>query len=130
MSVPASLMASPARSLLTLYPSRLRHSITLLLARFSSPAGGRGRPSVCPDPDTVKSPLTLYKYLLRQTELLPASAANFYRDSIRRGYGQHTEEDDPERIEQIVQRAKQDAKWIVEKVDKRSRRFPCHAHAL
>ena len=36
---------------------------------------------------------------------------------IPQGYSQHTEEDDPERIKQIVKRAKQDAKWVVEKVN-------------
>ena len=34
------------------------------------------------------------------------------------GYSQHTEEDDPERIEQIIKRAKQDAQWVIEKVAK------------
>jgi hypothetical protein len=48
--------------------------------------------------------------------LLPPAASVFYRDSIRRGYGQHSEEEDPERIKMIIDRAIQDAKWILKKV--------------
>ena len=70
---------------------------------------------MCPDPATVTTPRRLYKFLHRQTELLPGPAASFYKDSIRRGYGQHTDETDPERICQIIERAIQDANWIVEK---------------
>ena len=80
---------------------------------FSSKPSGA---SLCPDPSTVTNPRILYKYLHRQTELLPdKKAASFYKDSIRRGYGQHTEETDPERVKQIIERAIQDAEWIVKK---------------
>ena len=84
-----------------------------LIRSFSSsrPPGA----SLCPDPATVTNPRILYKYLHRQTELLPRLAAAHYKDSIRRGYGQHTEEDDPDRVKQIIEKAIQDAEWIVKK---------------
>ena len=87
---------------------------TAIRSLSSKPSGPSGA-SLCPDPATVTTPRRLYKFLHRQTELLPGPAASFYKDSIRRGYGQHTDETDPERISQIIERAIQDAKWIVEK---------------
>ena len=36
----------------------------------------------------------------------------------RKEYEQHTEEDDPERIQQIIDRAVRDAEWILKKYNK------------
>jgi len=82
----------------------------------------------------------LYKILVKETQKLPEDAAKFYKDSIKRvgmlpfdlmladafcftvqGYGQHADESDPERLEQIYQRAVQDAKWIVDKYAKETK---------
>lgn len=52
---------------------------------------------------------------MRETEKLPKDAAKFYQKSIRHGYEQHSEEDDPERIQQIIQRSVEDAEWILKK---------------
>lgn len=62
----------------------------------------------------------LYKYLLRQSEKLPNNAQNYYRQSIRQGFEQHAEEIDPVRISQIINRAIEDGKWIVEKYSKQN----------
>ena len=103
-----------AASLRYISPKFLFPSVTRSFS--SKPSGGS---SLCPEPSTVNNPRILYKYLHRQTELLPdKKAASFYKDSIRRGYGQHTEETDPERIKQIIERAIQDAVWIVKKYTK------------
>jgi len=67
---------------------------------------------------TITSARTLYKFLMRETEKLPQDAAKFYQKSIRHGYEQHSEEDDPERIQQIIQRSVEDAEWILKKYTK------------
>ena len=38
--------------------------------------------------------------------------------NYRKEYEQHTEEDDPERIQQIIDRAVRDAEWILKKYNK------------
>lgn len=63
----------------------------------------------------------LFKYLMRQTEKLPADAKLFYRGSIRREYRQHEEESEPERIQQIIQQTIKDAEWIVNKYSKQNK---------
>jgi len=40
---------------------------------------------------SISTTKALYKYLIRQTERLPADAKTFYRSSIRREYEQHQE---------------------------------------
>ena len=37
---------------------------------------------------------------------------------FRAGYQQHAEEDDPERLTQIIERSVEDAEWIVKKYTK------------
>jgi len=61
---------------------------------------------------TTKS---LYKFLVRETQKLPKDAKIFYKSSIRHGYEQHSDEKDPERIQQIIDRSIEDADWIVKK---------------
>ena len=71
--------------------------------------------------------------MVRTCSRLPPDAANYYRSSIRytlmlfenrkiflfisfrKEYEQHCEEDDPERIQQIMDRAVKDAEWILKK---------------
>ena len=85
----------------------------------------------------ITSVRTLYKFLMRETYKLPKDAAKFYQKSIRhvsimlkwipkrakslikdlsQGYQQHADEDDPERVQQIIQRSIEDAEWILKKV--------------
>ena len=66
--------------------------------------------------ESVSNPRQLYKHLVRETRKLPEDAAKFYKDSIRRGFSQHADETDPERVKQIIDRAVEDAKWVVDKV--------------
>eukprot|EP00091_Calanus_sinicus_P014157 TRINITY_DN31548_c0_g1_i1.p1 TRINITY_DN31548_c0_g1~~TRINITY_DN31548_c0_g1_i1.p1 ORF type:complete len:160 (-),score=36.08 TRINITY_DN31548_c0_g1_i1:223-702(-) len=61
------------------------------------------------------NPKSLYKFLLRSCSVLPPDAAKFYRVSVRKEYEQHREEEDPERVEQIMERAVKDAEWILNK---------------
>ena len=43
-----------------------------------------------------------------------------FSDSVffRKEYEQHSEEDDPERVQQIIDRALRDAEWILKKYKK------------
>jgi len=67
---------------------------------------------------SITTTKALYKYLIRQTELLPADAKKFYRASIRREYEQHQDESDPERVKQMIEQSVKDAEWIVNKYNK------------
>lgn len=64
------------------------------------------------------SPQGLYKYLIRSCNKLPHDASKYYKESVRKEYEQHCEEDDPERIQQIMERAVKDAEWILNKYKK------------
>uniref|UniRef100_A0A3Q3XLU1 LYR motif-containing protein 9 n=1 Tax=Mola mola TaxID=94237 RepID=A0A3Q3XLU1_MOLML len=69
--------------------------------------------------ELVQTPVQLYRYLLRCCRQLPTAAMQqHYRHAIRQvsGYNSHSDEDDPERIQMIIQRAIADADWILEKV--------------
>lgn len=62
----------------------------------------------------------LYKYLLRECQKLPKDAQEFYKHSIRQSFKQHTLESDPVRVKQIIERALEDASWVVKKYAGRS----------
>ena len=64
------------------------------------------------------NPRSLYKFLVRSCNQLPSDAASFYKVSVRKEFEQHSEEDDPERIQQIMDRAVKDADWILKKYKK------------
>ncbi|XP_024938947.1 LYR motif-containing protein 9 isoform X2 [Cephus cinctus] len=66
----------------------------------------------------IDSPKLLYKFLLRECQKLPHGAKEFYKHSIKQNFKQHVYEPDPERVKQIIQRALDDAKWIVQKYEK------------
>lgn len=66
----------------------------------------------------LKSPKLLYKFLLRECELLPKNAQQFYKHSIKQSFKQHVIEPDKERVRQIMEKAVEDAKWIVNKYTK------------
>jgi len=64
------------------------------------------------------TPKSLYKFLLQTCSRLPPDASKFYKTAVRTEYDQHREEDDPERIQQIMERAVKDAEWILKKYNK------------
>lgn len=66
----------------------------------------------------LKSPRQLYKFLLRECERLPKEAQGFYRHSVKQNFKQHLIEPDKERVQQIMEKAMQDAEWIVNKYTK------------
>ncbi|XP_029468725.1 LYR motif-containing protein 9 [Rhinatrema bivittatum] len=69
-----------------------------------------------PGATLVHSPLQLYRYLLRCCRLLPTeSVQQHYKHAIRQSFRVHADEDDPERIQQIIRRAIEDADWILNK---------------
>uniref|UniRef100_A0A146ZNM3 LYR motif-containing protein 9 n=2 Tax=Fundulus heteroclitus TaxID=8078 RepID=A0A146ZNM3_FUNHE len=70
--------------------------------------------------ELIQTPVQLYRYLLRCCRRLPSTPMQqHYRHAIRQGYNSHSDEDDPERIQMIIQRAVKDAEWILEKYAKK-----------
>uniref|UniRef100_A0A194AK89 LYR motif-containing protein 9 n=1 Tax=Pinctada fucata TaxID=50426 RepID=A0A194AK89_PINFU len=65
-----------------------------------------------------KEPVQLYRHLLKCIKVLPKDAQGYYRHYIRQGFKSHSDETDPERIKQIIERAKEDVQYIVEKYKK------------
>ncbi|XP_072547176.1 LYR motif-containing protein 9 [Salminus brasiliensis] len=69
-----------------------------------------------PGAELVRTPRHLYRYLLRCCRLLPSAAVqDHYRHAVRQSFNSHADEDDPERIRMIIQRAISDADWILDK---------------
>uniref|UniRef100_UPI0037E9337D LYR motif-containing protein 9 isoform X1 n=1 Tax=Semicossyphus pulcher TaxID=241346 RepID=UPI0037E9337D len=64
--------------------------------------------------ELIQTPVQLYRYLLRCCRLLPNTAMQqHYKHAIRQGYNSHSDEDDKERIQMMIQRAITDADWIL-----------------
>ncbi|GBF98137.1 hypothetical protein Rsub_10549 [Raphidocelis subcapitata] len=66
--------------------------------------------------------LPLYRELLRLTRQLPSEARSYYARHIRQGFKNFTDEADPERLGQLAARAREDARWVVEKYARQQRR--------
>lgn len=66
----------------------------------------------------LNSPKLLYKFLLRECEKLPTDAQQFYKHSVKQSFKQHIIEPDQERVQQIMEKAVQDAEWVVKKYTK------------
>ncbi|XP_077294528.1 LYR motif-containing protein 9-like [Arctopsyche grandis] len=68
---------------------------------------------------SIKQPpmnsLQLYKYLLRQCDKLPKDAQQFYKHTVRQNYKQHILESDTERVNSMIIKTLEDAKWILKK---------------
>ncbi|XP_017562665.1 LYR motif-containing protein 9 [Pygocentrus nattereri] len=76
--------------------------------------------SPLPGAQLVRTPLQLYRYLLRCCKLLPSAAVQkHYRHAVRQSFNSHADEDDPERIRMIIQRSISDADWILDKYTKK-----------
>ncbi|KAI5626092.1 LYR motif-containing protein 9 [Silurus asotus] len=74
-----------------------------------------------PGAELVRTPLQLYRYLLRCCKLLPSAAVQtHYRHTVRQSYNSHADEDDPDRIRAIIQRAISDSDWILNKYIKKT----------
>uniref|UniRef100_A0A3B3SD13 LYR motif-containing protein 9 n=1 Tax=Paramormyrops kingsleyae TaxID=1676925 RepID=A0A3B3SD13_9TELE len=73
--------------------------------------------SPLPGAEMVRTPVHLYRYLLRCCRRLPSPIVQqHYRHAVRQGFNSHVDEDDPERIRQIIKRAIEDADWVLNKV--------------
>ncbi|KAM7333908.1 hypothetical protein ACRRTK_007228 [Alexandromys fortis] len=69
-----------------------------------------------PGAELVQTPLQLYRYLLRCCRQLPTKGIQeHYKHAVRQGFRVHSDEDNPERILQIIKRAIEDADWIMNK---------------
>ncbi|XP_012304817.1 LYR motif-containing protein 9 isoform X2 [Aotus nancymaae] len=69
-----------------------------------------------PGAELVQKPLQLYRYLLRCCQQLPTKGIQqHYKHAIRQSFRVHSDEDNPERIQQIIKRAIEDADWIMNK---------------
>ncbi|XP_053817657.1 LYR motif-containing protein 9 isoform X1 [Vidua chalybeata] len=72
--------------------------------------------SPLPEAELVRSSVQLYRYLLRCCRRLPPGPIQqHYRHAIRQSFKVHADEDDPERIQQIIKRAIEDADWVMNK---------------
>ncbi|KAM6175053.1 LYR motif-containing protein 9 isoform 1-T1 [Erethizon dorsatum] len=69
-----------------------------------------------PGAELVQRPLQLYRYLLRCCKQLPTQGIQeHYRHAVRQSFRVHSDEDNPERIQQIIKRAIEDADWVMNK---------------
>ncbi|XP_027717974.1 LYR motif-containing protein 9 isoform X1 [Vombatus ursinus] len=74
-----------------------------------------------PGAELVQTPLQLYRYLLRCCRQLPAkNIQEHYKHTIRQSFRVHADEDNPERIQQIIRRAIEDADWVMKKYQKQN----------
>uniref|UniRef100_A0ABI7YGH8 LYR motif-containing protein 9 n=1 Tax=Felis catus TaxID=9685 RepID=A0ABI7YGH8_FELCA len=70
-----------------------------------------------PGAELVQRPVQLYRYLLRCCQQLPTKGIQeHYRHAVRQSFRVHSDEDSPERIQQIIKRAIEDADWIMNKL--------------
>ncbi|XP_036284735.1 LYR motif-containing protein 9-like [Pipistrellus kuhlii] len=75
-----------------------------------------------PGAELVHTLLQLYRYLLRCCRQLPTKGMQeHYRHAVRQSFQVHSDEDSPERIQQIIKRAIEDADWIMNKYKKQNR---------
>ncbi|XP_003495826.2 LYR motif-containing protein 9 isoform X1 [Cricetulus griseus] len=74
-----------------------------------------------PGAELVQTPLQLYRYLLRCCRQLPTKGIQeHYKHAVRQSFRVHSDEDNPERILQIIKRAIEDADWIMNKYKKQN----------
>ncbi|XP_031209442.1 LYR motif-containing protein 9 [Mastomys coucha] len=74
-----------------------------------------------PGAELVQTSLQLYRYLLRCCRQLPTKGIQeHYKHAVRQSFQAHSDEDNPERIQQIIKRAIEDADWIMNKYRKQN----------
>ena len=66
----------------------------------------------------IKTSLQLYKYLIRCCDKLPKAPKNHYKHYIRQQFKSHSDETDPQRVKEIIERSIADADWILKKYKK------------
>ncbi|XP_063107257.1 LYR motif-containing protein 9 isoform X1 [Cavia porcellus] len=72
-----------------------------------------------PGAELVQRPLQLYRYLLCCCRQLPTQGIQeHYKHAVRQSFRVHADEDNPERIQQIIKRAIEDADWVMNKYRK------------
>ncbi|XP_071066579.1 LYR motif-containing protein 9 [Dasypus novemcinctus] len=77
--------------------------------------------SPLPGAELVQRPLQLYRYLLHCCRQLPTKGIQeHYKHAVRQSFRVHADEDNPERIQQIIKRAIEDADWIMNKYKKQN----------
>jgi Complex 1 protein (LYR family) len=59
--------------------------------------------------------LYFYKALMRNVESLERSHRSYYYSFVRQHFEAHLDEDDAERIETMIDRAENDALWVLNK---------------
>ncbi|XP_075706935.1 LYR motif-containing protein 9 isoform X1 [Rhinoderma darwinii] len=70
-----------------------------------------------PGAEFIHKPLQLYRYLLLCCKRLPnENLQHHYKHAVRQSFRVHADEDDPERIQQIIKRAIEDADWVMNKI--------------
>uniref|UniRef100_A0A8C8RWG6 LYR motif-containing protein 9 n=1 Tax=Pelusios castaneus TaxID=367368 RepID=A0A8C8RWG6_9SAUR len=75
-----------------------------------------------PGAELIQKPLQLYRYLLRCCKQLPTeNIRQHYRHAIRQSYRVHADEDGAERIQQIIKRAIEDADWVMNKLNTKTK---------
>eukprot|EP00210_Caulerpa_lentillifera_P005595 g5352.t1 len=57
--------------------------------------------------------LQLYRELLRSIRLLPRDSWTYYRRYLRENFKAHAEEEDTERVQLMIKKARQDAEWVL-----------------
>ncbi|ESP04219.1 hypothetical protein LOTGIDRAFT_224087 [Lottia gigantea] len=66
----------------------------------------------------IETPAQLYRFILRSFKSLPKDTKEFYSHQAKQSFRSHSDETNPERIKQIIERAIEDTKWIVDKYKK------------
>jgi len=66
----------------------------------------------------IHTPIQLYRYLQRVIRKLPEESRDYYRHNVRQQFISHNDEVDPQRIQQILERAVEDSEWILKKYTK------------
>lgn len=59
--------------------------------------------------------LRLYREILRSIRLLPQDSWSYYRRYARENFKTHSEEEDLERIQLMIKKARADVQWILKK---------------
>ncbi|EIE19516.1 hypothetical protein COCSUDRAFT_83567 [Coccomyxa subellipsoidea C-169] len=59
--------------------------------------------------------LALYRELLRNIRKLPRNSRQYYRQNVKGGFQNHNDEIDPERLQQLLEGARKDADFILNK---------------
>ncbi|KAF1313865.1 Exonuclease 1, partial [Globisporangium splendens] len=64
---------------------------------------------------TKRDVLALYRRIVRESRRLEPDARQYYLHFARSGFTGHSDETDPERIQEIIARVEQDMDWILRK---------------